>query len=296
MKLNDILLSCFYGIGELLMKIKKLTATCAILSGLLLGGATTAVVPATASAASNKDQVTIYLTRHGETTANVMQRVQGSSDFPLTKNGVTVANDLGYGLKGIKFKHAYTGNLTRQEETAQHALDHSGNKGTKITTTPKLREGGYGSFEGDSIQADNQKIANVYGYSDGQQFQQQTGKDYWNKLQDAYHKLDSENSQNTKLAKNDRAESSKQVQQRMTSELNHIAKTTQKQGGGNVLVVSSGMSINEYLSTMSNKYKGKPLQNAAVTKLVYKNGKLHVDGPIGTLHYVNKGEKIADNK
>lgn len=101
----------FYGIGELLMKIKKLTATCAILSGLLLGGATTAVVPATASAASNKDQVTIYLTRHGETTANVMQRVQGSSDFPLTKNGVTVANDLGYGLKGIKFKHAYTGNL-----------------------------------------------------------------------------------------------------------------------------------------------------------------------------------------
>lgn len=277
------------------MKIKKLTATCAILSGLLVGGATTAAIPATASA-SSKDQVTIYLTRHGETTANVMQRVQGSSDFPLTKNGVTVANDLGYGLKGIKFKHAYTGNLTRQEETAQHALDHSGNKGTKITTTPKLREGGYGSFEGDSINADNQKIANVYGYSDGQQFQQQTGKDYWNKLQDAYHKLDAENSQNTKLAKNDRAESSQQVQQRMNSELTHIAKTTQKQGGGNVLVVSSGMSINEYLSTMSDKYKGKPLQNAAVTKLVYKNGKLHVDGPIGTLHYVNKGQKIADNK
>jgi broad specificity phosphatase PhoE len=171
-----------------------------------------------------------------------------------------------------------------------------GNKGTKITTTPKLREGGYGSFEGDSIEADNQKIANVYGYADGQQFQQQTGKDYWNKLQDAYHKLDAENSQNTKLAKNDRAESSKQVQQRMTTELNHIAKTTQKQGGGNVLVVSSGMSINEYLSTMSNKYQGKPMQNAAVTKLVYKNGKLHVDGLIGTLHYVNKGQKIADNK
>lgn len=277
------------------MKIKKLTAACAVLSGLMVGGATTSLVPATASAAA-KDQVTIYLTRHGETTGNVMQRVQGSSDFPLTKNGITVANDLGYGLKGIKFKHAYTGNLTRQEETAQHALKYSDNKGTKITTTPKLREGGYGSFEGDSIEADNQKIANVYGYADGQQFQQQTGKDYWNKLQDAYHKLDAENSQNTKLAKNDRAESSKQVQQRMTTELNHIAKTTQKQGGGNVLVVSSGMSINEYLSTMSNKYQGKPMQNAAVTKLVYKNGKLHVDGPIGTLHYVNKGQKIADNK
>ncbi|WP_076459484.1 histidine phosphatase family protein [Limosilactobacillus caccae] len=277
------------------MKIKKFTVMCAVFSGLLVGSTATAVVPATASAA-DKDQVTIYLTRHGETTGNVMQRVQGSSDFPLTKNGIKVANDLGYGLKGIKFKHAYTGNLTRQEVTAEHALKYSGNKDTKITTTPKLREGGYGSFEGDSIEADNQKIANVYGYSDGKQFQEQTGKDYWNRLQDAYHTLDKQNSENTKLAKSDRAESSKQVQNRMNSELLHIAKTTQKQGGGNVLVVSSGMSINEYLSTISDKYEGKPMQNAAVTKLVYKNGKLHVQGPIGTLHYVNKGQKIADGK
>lgn len=67
-----------------------------------------------------------------------MQRVQGSSDFSLTKNGIEVANDLGYGLKGIKFKHAYTGNLTRQEVTAQHVLKYSNNKGTKITTTPKM--------------------------------------------------------------------------------------------------------------------------------------------------------------
>lgn len=122
------------------------------------------------------------------------------------------------------------------------------------------------------------------------------GKDYWNKLQDAYYKLDSENSQNTNLAKSDCAESAKQVQKRMSSELLHIAKTTQKQGGGNVLVVSSGMSINEYLSTMTNKYKDKPMQNAAVTKLVYKNGKFKAQGPIGTLHYVNKGQKIAADK
>lgn len=276
------------------MKIKKMTTVCAVLSGLVLGGlVSTTAAPATVHAAST-DQVTIYLTRHGETTGNVMQRVQGSSDFPLTKNGIKVANDLGYGLKGVKFKHAYSGNLTRQEVTAQHALKYSGNKSTKLSISPKLREGGYGSFEGDSINSDNQKIAGVYGYSSGQEFQQKTGKRYWNKLQDAYHKLDAENSQNTKLAKNDRAESSKQVEHRMNSELTHIAKTTQKQGGGNVLVVSSGMSINEYLSTMSKKYKGKPMQNAAVTKLVYKNGKLHVQGPIGSLHYVNKGQKIAD--
>jgi Fructose-2,6-bisphosphatase len=104
------------------VKIKKATAMCAVLSGIMFGGAVTVSTPASAS---SKDQVTIYLTRHGETTGNVMQRVQGSSDFPLTKNGIEVANDLGYGLKGIKFKHAYTGNLTRQEVTAQHVLKYS---------------------------------------------------------------------------------------------------------------------------------------------------------------------------
>ncbi|WP_267202428.1 histidine phosphatase family protein [Limosilactobacillus kribbianus] len=277
------------------MKLKKklVATTCACFAGLALGGVTMATnQPSSASASSNKE-VTIYLTRHGETTANVMNRVQGWSDFPLTHNGVTVANDLGRGLKGIKFKHAYTGNLTRQEQTARHALDHSGNQNTKITETAKLREGGYGSFEGDSIQADNNKIAGVYGYSSGQEFQEKTGKDYWNKLQDAYHTLDEQNSQNTGLAKKDRAESSAQVQKRMNSELTHIAKTTEKQGGGNVLVVSSGMSINEYLSQVSNKYEGKPLKNAAVTKLVYKNGKFHVQGQIGSLHYVNKGQQKA---
>lgn len=270
--------------------IKVVTA----FAGLLAGGVIFSS-QAPAQASSNKT-VTIYLTRHGETTANVMSKVQGFSDFPLTKNGVSVANDLGYGLKGTHFKSAYTGNLTRQEVTADHALDHSGNSKVKIHTTKNLREGGYGSFEGDSIQADNNKIAGVYGYSNGDEFMKQTGKDYWNKLQDAYYKLDQENSQNTKLVKSDRAESSKQVQTRMTKELKTIAKDTSKDGGGNVLVISSGMSINEYLSTLNTKkYTGAPLKNAAVTKLVYKNGHFTVQGQIGSLHYVDKGAK-AESK
>ncbi|GKT03117.1 histidine phosphatase family protein [Furfurilactobacillus sp. WILCCON 0119] len=269
---------------------KKLGLFCsATVVALTLGmGATSQPV----QAASNKT-VTIYLTRHGETTGNVMTRVQGWSNFPLTKNGVKVADDLGTGLKGTKFKAAYSGDLTRQEVTAQEVLKHSDNKSVKVTQSKDLREGGYGSFEGDNIAADNNKIAGVYGYQSGDEFMQKTGKDYWNKLQDAYYKLDQQNSQDTKLAKSDRAEDSAQVQKRMTSELNHIAKTTEKDGGGNVLVVSSGMSINEYLSTMSKDYKGTPLKNAAVTKLTYKNGKLHVSGPIGTLSYVNKGAKAS---
>ncbi len=185
---------------------------------------------ATTKKAVKTKPVTIYLTRHGETTGNVMGRVQGWSDFPLTANGVKVADQLGYGLKGIKFKYAYAGNLTRQEVTAKEALKYSGNKNVKVNISKFLREGGYGSFEGDSIAADNDKIASVYGYTSGAEFQKATGSNYWNQLQDAYYTLDQENSQNTKLVSGDRAESAAMVQTRMTNELNTIAKRTLKNG------------------------------------------------------------------
>ena len=265
---------------------KKLSlAVVAVTTSAALG--LTALHQPQATAAPDKT-VTIYLTRHGETTGNVMGRVQGWSDFPLTKNGITVANDLGYGLKGIKFDHAYSGTLTRQERTARAVLDKSGNDNVKLTTTNKLREGGYGSFEGDSIAADNAKIAGVYGYQSGDEFQKQTGKDYWNKLQDAYYKLDQSNEPNTKLAQADRAESAHQVQKRMQSEMATIVKNSKN--NDKVLVVSSGMSINEYLSTLTgNKYQGAPLKNASVTKIVYHDGHYQIKGAIGSLHYVNKG-------
>ncbi|WP_225419805.1 histidine phosphatase family protein [Levilactobacillus cerevisiae] len=255
----------------------------------MVGGTTTAQ----AKKKTTTKPVTIYLTRHGETTGNVMGRVQGWSDFPLTKNGTKVANDLGRGLKGKTFKAAYAGNLTRQQVTAKHVLSYSGNKKVTVNVSKYLREGGYGSFEGDSIATDNALIAGVYGFKNGDEMMAKQGKNYWTKLQDAYYKLDKKNSQGTKLVKADRAESSKQVETRMAKELKTIAKNTKKRGGGNVLVVSSGMSINEYLSTMTKKYKGTPLKNVSVTKLVYKNGKLSVSGNIGSMTYADKGAKLA---
>ncbi|MFC6288732.1 histidine phosphatase family protein [Levilactobacillus angrenensis] len=270
---------------------KQVLSVLAVTAGAvaMIGGTTTAQ----AKKKTTTKPVTIYLTRHGETTGNVMGRVQGWSDFPLTKNGTKVANDLGRGLKGKKFVAAYAGNLTRQQVTAKHALKYSGNKKVKVNVSKYLREGGYGSFEGDSIAADNALIAGVYGFKNGDEMMAKQGKNYWTKLQDAYYKLDKKNSQKTKLVKADRAESSKQVEKRMAKEMKTIAKATKKRGGGNVLVVSSGMSINEYLSTVTKKYKGTPLKNVSVTKLVYKNGKLSVSGNIGSMYYANKGAKLA---
>ncbi len=278
----------------MLMKLAQTLKTTLSIALIATGAfALSGTTSAQAKKKTTTKPVTIYLTRHGETTGNVMGRVQGWSDFPLTKNGLSVANDLGRGLKGKTFKYAYAGNLTRQEVTAKHALKYSGNAKVKVKISSALREGGYGSFEGDSIATDNALIAGVYGYKNGDEMMAKQGKAYWTKLQDAYYTLDKQNSQKTKLVKGDRAESSKQVQKRMAKELKQIAKTTKRHGGGNVLVVSSGMSINEYLASMTKKYKGTPLKNASVTKLTYKNNKLSVSGKIGSLYYVNKGAKLA---
>ncbi|EHL96987.1 hypothetical protein HMPREF9103_02160, partial [Lentilactobacillus parafarraginis F0439] len=45
-------------------------------------------------------------------------------------------------------------------------------------------------------------------------------------------------------------------------------------------------------STMAPDYTGAAIPNAAVTKLVYKNGHLAVNGPIASLAYVNKGAEM----
>lgn len=273
------------------MKLKtKIISTLALATGLV-----TMVPQHTYAKAVQNKTVTIYLTRHGETTGNVMGRVQGWSNFPLTKNGIDVAKNLGYGLKGIKFAHAYAGDLTRQEVTAQLALAKSGNKNTQLSISPKLREGGYGSFEGDKIASDNAKISQLYGYKDTKDFQAKTGRDFWNKLQDAYYTLDKRNESKTKLVLADRAESSQEVQKRMSQEMNYIAKHSKNKD--KILVVSSGMSINEYLSTIAGKkYTGMPLKNACVTKLIYKNGKFKVAGDIGSMQYVDQGAKFAKHK
>lgn len=238
--------------------------------------------------------VTIYLTRHGETTANVMHLAQGWSDFTLTENGIKGAEYLGKGLKGIKFSAAYSGDLSRQEKTAKGALKYSGNKKVQLKVDPRLRECNYGSYEGRPDIAKNvPEIAEYLGYTSLEDFQAKTGKMLQNKMQDGYYGLDQQNKLNTNLSAQYRAESSETVEKRMTEILTMIAKKQQKKGGS-VLVVSSGMSINLFLSTQNYpEYQGTGMANDAVTKLVYEDGKFKLAGEIGSLKYFDAGKAAS---
>ncbi|UQS81491.1 histidine phosphatase family protein [Bombilactobacillus folatiphilus] len=276
---------------------KKVTKVLSVLALGVAGGI--ALQQPQVTQATKQKPVVIYLTRHGETTANVMHVAQGWSDYPLTNNGKQGAKALGLGLKKVKFQSAYAGNLTRQEETAQGALKYSDNKKVKLQTKPDLREDNYGSYEGrPDMKESVVKIAKYYGYPNVQTFTKKTGKQVMQKMQDGYYQLDKENELQTDLKPRDRAESSKQVQKRMTDVLTQIAQHQKKNGGGNVLVVSSGMSIDQFLSAERiPEYQGKSLDNDSVTKLVYKNKKFKLQGKIGSTKYYDAGKQdLKSNK
>ncbi|MDU0320666.1 MULTISPECIES: histidine phosphatase family protein [unclassified Enterococcus] len=89
------------------------------------------------------------------------------------------------------------------------------------------------------------------------------------------------------------AEDLQTVKQRMQNELKTVAKKTAKAGGGNVLIISHGMSILAMISDMTDKEpEGGQLANSSVTKITYKNGKFEVN-EVGNMEYVASGESEA---
>lgn len=225
--------------------------------------------------------VTVYLTRHGETMFNVMHKVQGWSDTPLTAEGEKVAAELGKGLaqEKITFAAAYSSDLKRAIDTADIVLANTNQKELEVKQSEQLREPNYGSYEGEFIDKVVPKLATHNGFETGKEFQESAGKMYWNKLADTYHEID-----DYKLAEN-----AQSVEKRMKAELLAIAKEQSENGGGNVLVVSHGMAINIMLSELTSEYAGKPLKNASVTKISYDDGQLNVSS-IGDTSYFEKGK------
>lgn len=272
---------------------------------LLFAGALSIGVGTSSQTVSAKT-VNIYLTRHGQTMFNVNGRGQGWADSPLTDTGVSVAHQLGYGLYGLKFKAAYSADNMRTFRTATYALQSSGNGNLKVNWTANLREGGYGSFEGQKYDDVNKitmpllKPAGTYsGPQDFGKAQQALGKDFWPALQDAYHAAETADFgkySDPTLPESLKAESSTQVIDRMNTELTYIAQKAEKTGG-NVLVVSSGMSIPEWLSTQKNYTVPGFVNwgNEATMKVTYKNGQFYFPSNVTDktiLYTINKGAAL----
>lgn len=205
---------------------------------------------------SKNSEVTIYLTRHGETWFNTLNRMQGWSDSPLTEEGILDAEHLGAGLAeaGIKFKAAYSADMGRHYQTTTLALNELGYKGEPVRDE-RLREISFGSFEG-ATQAE--VFAAVAPYLTEE-----------SEFTDYLAAIVTANGDSPMIA-----ETSAQLTERVMSSLNEIAAAQSKKGGGNVLVVSSGITIMAALASMGADLSAitDGIDNAAVSKLTYKKG------------------------
>ena len=90
-------------------------------------------------------RIELYAARHGETVANLENRLCGKdTDSPLTQEGVAQARLLGEGLKGIPFDKVYSSPLQRAVATVKIAFGES----RKICVDGRLAEIGLGVMDG----------------------------------------------------------------------------------------------------------------------------------------------------
>jgi len=100
-----------------------------------------------------------YIVRHGQTEWNLLRRVQGQVDSPLTREGIQQAKDRAEDLADINFEAVYASDLLRTRRTAkilakQHQL--------VIKTSRAIRERSYGIYEGRVLAEIQHELADIY--------------------------------------------------------------------------------------------------------------------------------------
>lgn len=224
-----------------------------------------------------KKEVVFYLVRHGETMFNVMGKVQGWSDTPLTDNGRKISLRLGKRLSSVHFMAACCSDAGRARETAQLVLEAQ-NSQVRLFEDPALREVCFGSYEGDSDLGMWTDAAQRLGLGSAAELMEKRASVGLEKIIKAFKAPDQ-----TGLA-----EDFKTVKARMQKALHSIAVRAEKEGGGSILVVSHGMSLLVMLSDMTdNPAKHTPLLNASVSMARFEQGRFVVES-IGDMRYITK--------
>lgn len=86
----------------------------------------------------------VYLVRHGETQWNVLRRIQGQSDSPLTEPGEDQARQVAERVRKLGITHVISSDLGRTQHTAQIIADACG---CPVRLDARLRELNMGVLE-----------------------------------------------------------------------------------------------------------------------------------------------------
>ncbi|MCJ7842321.1 histidine phosphatase family protein [Lederbergia sp. NSJ-179] len=69
-----------------------------------------------------------------------------------------------------------------------------------------------------------------------------------------------------------------------------MAKKQEENSGGNVLIITNGMTIGAFLSMVDSSNRARELDNASETKIEYAAGQYTVKS-VGDMSYVEKGRQ-----
>ena len=92
-----------------------------------------------------REPTRLFVLRHGQTAWNAEMRIQGHVDEPLDDTGRWQADRLAKALAGEDLTFVYSSALQRARATAQPLAAATG---APLVTDPRLRERGFGRFEG----------------------------------------------------------------------------------------------------------------------------------------------------
>ena len=96
----------------------------------------------------------LHLVRHGQTTFNKYNRLQGWCNAPLTASGLADADKAGRKLADVEFAAAYCSDTSRAQITAERILDvneAAGHHRPALVSDMRFREQCYGYFEGQDM-------------------------------------------------------------------------------------------------------------------------------------------------
>lgn len=207
--------------------------------------------------------INFYFIRHGETEWNKLQLFQGSSDSPLTSQGINQAKLAGKALNKINFDVAYTSPQKRAVDTAKYII---GNRNIPLFLNEDLKEIHFGEWEGKFV------------------------PDYYTDLNFVYL----ENNAELYSTANNHGESFENVFNRSKKAINEIIT---KHNEGNILIVSHGSVLRQLIYVLSGgKWQDhlqntNKLENTSISIINYKQHNLNSNGQF-TLELLNQKDHL----
>ena len=207
----------------------------------------------------NDKKIVLYIIRHGQTLFNKFLRMQGYSDAPLTPEGIEVAEYAAEGMKDIEFSAAYSSTSERAADTALILMNE---RELDLTMLKDLKEMFFGDLEGEKADTVRKEypglIEKLHAGEKGFKFPNGEGiEELVERQMRAYNEIVDEN----------------------------------RETGGNILVVSHGTSILNFLKAVKPDIQiTEQLKNCSANIVTWENGKFTVED-FGITKYIDEGRE-----